>query len=788
MYHKRLLSIITLFFIYCYTPLLAQFSINGKILNEQGKPFEKANISLLSLPDSTLFMQTSTNESGHFDFRGNTHGNYVMRISAVGSETQWSKSYSLGVGDHITATPIILKKASITLDAVHMYGKPPAVQQFVDKMVVQVEQSVLSEGNNVLELLEKTPGIVSDGKGNFSIQGRTGANIKINGRDVYISGTQLANMLRGLQARDISKLELISSPSSKEDAAGTAGIINIITKKNKYGGMGADIFVRGSHTRKKQGSFGGGLHYKTDHINFFTNLSTGYEEEKDSENLTRSWTDNLGNLLSRQIQTKDNWLNPGRYHSFHTGITVDFDSTKTLESSFNWIKGTFITNTTINLDFLDGNNKLLEKASSKNNFDEGYNNLTFNVNYAKKYNGENHYLKMSVDYAPHSNKYDNSFVTDYTESTVAKPTSARHNIQDLSNTTYSARLDYSQPIGDKSLYEAGWKGSLFYIDNQLNNDTLSNGYWTKDERSSNNFQYTQHVEAAYLTFSSKILKFEYKLGLRAEYTHTKADQKTSTNTTENNYFNLFPTAFVSYHLNDQNILRGSFSSRIERPNDHDVNVFRVYEDAFTYYEGNPNLKPERSNIIEVGHSYKNKLFTTFGLSHSRDVRTWITGTGDNPNQTYSRPENIGKHNNYSASIMYNNTFMPFWTGSHYINGFHNRYSGSIDEINLDTKGSSWTANSRQTFTLPKDWRIEALGYYKSSVVNGVRKTAESYGLDVALEKKLFNERTMIKLAANGLIRNAKPTFSSTFNNLHIVNQSFPDNRKVLLSLHYRFGR
>jgi len=309
----------------------------------------------------------------------------------------------------------------------------------------------------------------------------------------------------------------------------------------------------------------------------------------------------------------------------------------------------------------------------------------------KKYNSDNHYLKFNIDYAPHSNKYDNSFITDFIKENKAPSSSSRHNLQDLKNTTYSARLDYSQPLGENSLYEVGWKGSYFFIDNKLNNDTLANDTWVKDGNTSNDFQYTQHVEAAYITFASKIKKFEYKLGLRTEYTYTKADQKTNTEIKKKNYFHLFPTAFLSYAMNDKNVWRGSFSSRIERPNDHDVN------------------------------------------------------------------------------------------------SFYNKYIGAIDEINLDTKGSSWTANSRHTLTFTKGWRIEALGYYKSSVVNGARKTAENYGLDLALEKKIWDDRGMVKLATNGIVRNARPTYSTTFNDLHIIHQNFPDNRKVLLSLHYRFG-
>lgn len=786
MKHKSILLLFFLFFI-TSTPLLAQFSMNGKVLSENGKSVENASISLLQLPDSTVFMQTSSNESGQYDFVANTLGTFILRISSIGYETHYSKVYSPKHGDKITLTPALLQTQSIALHAVHIFGKPPVVQQFVDKMVVHVEESALAEGNSVLELLEKTPGIVSDGKGNFSIQGRTGANIKINGRDVYVSGAQLASMLRGLQARDISKLELVSTPSSKEDAAGSAGIINIITKKNKYAGWGGDVFLRGSHTRKAQASAGAGLHYKTERLNVFTNMSTGHEEGKERSELQRTWTNADGSLHSKQQQQEERRLKPGRYHSILTGFTFDIDSSKTLEGSFSWIKGNYISYADIQLDFLNASQQLSRRALTNNRFDEGYNNLTFNANYSKKYKRENHYLKINVDFAPHSNAYDNDFHTRYENAQDQTEPSARHNLQNLSNTTYSARIDYSQPIGEHSLYEIGWKGTHLFIDNQLRNDTLKQNNWVHDSGSSYDFQYTQHVEAAYLTFGSKINSFEYKLGLRAEYTYTKANQQSIQQSDANNYFHLFPTLFTSYAINEQHNLRAAYSSRIARPSDHDVNVFRVYEDPFSYYEGNPNLKPEISNILELGHSYKNKLFTTIGFSHSKDVITWITGIGENPSQTYSRPENLGKHLNYSASIMYNSRFASFWDGSHYINAFHNSFSGTVGEIDLDRNGSSWTANSRHTFNFTKGWRVEALGYYNSPLTEGIRQIEETYGLDIALEKKLLGERAMIKLAANGIIRNGTPQYSSSFDNLQIEQKRFPDNRKVLLSLQYRFG-
>lgn len=767
--------------------LLAQTKLSGKIFNKDGQPLKGATASLLRLPDSALVAQSDADKDGLFLLQAAKNGNYMIRYSSVGYTTVFSRSYQLSGAEQI-ATPLFLQPLAQIMETVHVTGKQAAVRQYADKMVVDVEGSVLAEGNNVLELLEKTPGLVSDGKGNFSIQGRAGANIRINGRDMYVSGEQLASILRGLQAAEVSKLELISNPSAREDASGTAGIINIVTKRNGKVGFGGDAFVRAGQGRKFHGGFGGGLHYKVNGLDMYLQGNTSYDRGN-SHNLTERSFFNQGSLTSFQRQHESKKLDDASFHSLRAGAKYEFSDGGILDGSVHWMKGNYQPYASIEMDTWNyPANIQTEQALSKNRFDETFKNWTFNVNYSNKYEGEDHFLKFNFDFAPHGNDYNNRFETDkFNLQTDTKTSTGRTNVQDLSNTTYSGRLDYSKPLTDSGKIELGWKGTYFFINNDVVNTLLDKGTWIRDDATSNRFQYTQHIEALYAIYSGKFKRLEYQAGLRGEYTFIDANQVTLDKKNDQRYFDLFPSGSLLYHLNDKNTIRTSFSSRIERPGDHDINIFRIYEDAYSYNEGNPDLKPEKSYITEIGHGYKNKLFTTLGISYGRDMINWIVRQGDQVGENLSRPENIGRYLNYSASVMYNQTLRSWWTASHYINAFYNNYSGEIGDVNLDSKGSSWTANSRHTLQFKYGLRAEIALYYRSGITTGPSRTDKRYGLDLAAEKKMFGDRGMIKLTANGLLRNTNPQLISEYGDLKVFYSDFPDNRKVLLSLSYRFG-
>lgn len=767
--------------------MMAQTKLSGKIFDKNGLPLKGATASLLRLPDSALVAQADADKDGSYLLHAPKKGDYMIRYSSVGYAMALSKSYPLS-GAEQTATPLFLQPIAHTMETVNVIGKQASVRQYADKMVVDVEGSVLAEGNNVLELLEKTPGLVADGKGNFSIQGRAGANVRINGRDMYVSGEQLASILRGLQASEVSKLELMSNPAAREDASGTAGIINIITKRNTKLGFGGDAFIRAGQGRKFYGGLGGGLHYKVNGLDMYIQGSKSFDRSN-SHNLTERSFFSQGNLMTFQRQHERKKLDDASFHSVRAGAKYEFTDGGVLDGSVHWMTGNYKPYASIEMDSWNyPENIQTAHAISTNRFDESFKNWTFNINYLNKYEGEDHFLKFNFDFAPHGNDYNNRFKTDqFNLQTNTKLPKGRTNVQDLSNTTYAGRLDYSKPLTDSSKIELGWKATYFFINNDVINTLLDNGTWIPDDATSNRFQYTQHIEALYAIYSGKYRQLEYQAGLRGEYTFINANQVTLNKKNAQRYFDLFPSGSLLYHLNDKNTLRTSFSSRIERPGDHDINVFRIYEDAYSYNEGNPDLKPEKSYITEIGHGYKNKLFTTLGISYGRDMINWIVRQGDRIGENLSRPENIGRYLNYSASMMYNQTLRSWWTASHYVNTFYNTYSGEIGSVNLDSKGASWTANSRHTLQFKYGFRTEIALYYRSGITTGPSRTDKRYGVDLAAEKKLFGDRGMIKLTANGLLRNANPQLITTYGDLKVFYSDFPDNRKILLSLSYRFG-
>lgn len=577
----------------------------------------------------------------------------------------------------------------------------------------------------------------------------------------------------------------MSTPSARQDAEGGGGIINIVTtSKRKYEGWKGDVYFRGSHTRKPQAAAGGGIHYNSTKFNAFINGGWGYDENRNEAFGERLFYEE-GKVNLRTIQTQTNRVNPGRNVNLRGGIELFLDSTSSLSASVNWLKGNYITYGNTFLEMLDADNQLLRTSHTRNAFDEGYHNITYNIFYQKKWKQDKYVLRLNADYAPHGNAYFNEFRAEHKAVNISNE--GRKNIQDLSNTTYTTSIDYEMPVGKKSKLEAGWKMTHLDIDNAVLNDILQNRHWVFDSLTSNRFKYNQHVQAGYMTYGTNAGKLSIQAGLRAEYTGIKAHQVTTGSVIKNEYLHLFPSLFLQYPVAPKHKLRVAYSKRIARPDDHHVNVFRVYHDPYNYSEGNPLLSPSLTHAYEFTHSWMNSLFTTVSYSHARNVIMSIVQNKDLNGQTMQRPENVGRFSNAALSMMYSKRITDWWQAGNYANVFFNHYTGSFDNVTLDNKGTSWSANSRHSFSLPKKMRMELIGYYTSGVTTAARRSAPMYGIDMAADKSVWNGKMMMKLGINGLLRNAQPVYAVFLDNFAENGYTRPDNRKLVLTITYRFG-
>ncbi len=763
--------------------------ITGRVTDGNGTPLPHAAVVLLTFPDSALASENLTDNHGNFSVSLRSGQPYILAVSHLGYRTHRGASFTLQPNERRGLSDIILQADITLLAAVSVTARRPAITHQVDRMTIDVEGSTLTVGNSVLELLERTPGITSDGEGNFTIQGRGGVQVMINGKSTYLSGNQLALLLRGMQARDVSKVELMSSPSARQNAEGTGGIINVVTKTNSLSGFGGDVFVRLSHGRRPQYALGGGIHLEQGGWALQVSGSHGMDKSTSSSFNERLF-ENGGSTSAITRQWEDSRTDPGRNYGLRAGISYAADTSRTFGLDVHWIKGRYQSFSDAMLHLLRGQQILVQQNTTQNHFDEGYNNLTFSTNYTHRFADEGHQLTINADYAPHGNDYDNGYHTIYHDGSGQRSgyPSARRNVQDLSNTTYVGSVDYVRPTARKGKVELGWRATYLYIDNSVRNDTLYNGQqWLYDGLTSNQFQYSQHVQAAYAIYSGQWGKLEFQAGIRGEYTGTKADQLTLDSLTRNRYFDVFPNLFVRYPMGQKNQLRLAYSKRIRRPGDHDVNVFRLYIDPYNYFEGNPQLAPSKTHILELVHAANNKFFTTLSFNRGSDVILAVTGEGEQAGQTLSRPENVGSFINYGISVMYNGAFTDWWEASHYANLFHNKYEGTFRSTVLDNASTSWSGNSRHTFRAYR-FRAEVIGYYHSAMASGAIHTAPDYGVDAGVDRSLFGEQATIKLSVTGLVRNAKPEYTAVFGNLHTVSYERPDNRRFILSFTYRFGQ
>ncbi|WP_310101872.1 outer membrane beta-barrel protein [Algoriphagus sp. 4150] len=774
---------------------MAQSTLKGSVIDGTGAPVSFAGVSVLNSSDSTLIQGTVSDEEGNFSIRLDYQGEVMVKASFLGYGSSFGEKILLSKK---TATieigPLILKEESLALGEVLVKGQRAMLEQKLDRLEVNIENSVLAQGNNVMEMLQKSPGITVQGEGDFTLQGRSGARVMIDGRSTYLSGEQLANMLKGMQADQVSKIELMPNPSSKQDAGGSGGIINIVMKKNTVSGLKADLTLKAGHGRLPTLGANGGASYRSGFINYF--LSGSYYNEQEQvfgkhEKIfygLNAQGERIPVMLLDQRYTET--YNPGRGFNIRTGFDFYLSEISTLGISVNALRGRWFTDnpsTIMMRDLTTG--AVTQTTLTRHDADQGYNNLTFNMYYTLEIDQQDQLLKASLDYAPHTNDDYSEFYSDFYSGNSSEIVyqSARRNKIDLSNTSYVASIDYENPFENGGKFEAGLKSSYFVVEDKAINDTIDNATWVVDQSTTNQFKYTEEIHAGYFLYESKVGNLSFQAGFRGEYTRTESDQVTMDSVVRRDYFNLFPNLYLGYPIGESQHLKLSYSRRVNRPGDHDVNPFRVFIDPFNYYAGNPYLKPSFTDSYEISHSLASTYFTSIFYSRGTDVINRVTAEGDILGSTFNRPENFGSFTNYGISLMVSMNFVPWWTANHYGSLFINIYEGEFQDVVLDNSSLSYSFNSRHSFEFDHGIRGEMIGIYNSPIVTGINKKLADYSLSLGVEKKVMGQKGTVKLAANGIVRRGKVITRSEIGDLSTYSYERPDNRNVQLSFSYKFG-
>lgn len=655
----------------------------------------------------------------------------------------------------------------------------------MNKMTLNVENSILAEGNTALELLERAPGVKIDSDGKISLKGRTGVNIMMNGKMTYLSATELATLLKATNSSSISKIEIMNNPSSKYDAAGNAGIINIVMKKSLAGGLNGSVNFNGGAGRNARYGSGFNLNYRTSKINLYGNYNYAYRGETEYLDYIRRFSDAQPSL-SRTSTQRTETNEPLNTHNFRAGIDYEINSNNTISLLVNGNLGKYIHDSQTSNLMSNRQGALLSEALTKNYDKQSWQSLTYNLNYQHRFAKKGRELSADLDFAP------NRFSSNLNLDTYTKPNSSlpdgnmarRIGTVPAKTDVYVAKVDYTDVINEAIKWEAGGKSSFIQADNNLVYHQFLNGNWEYDATSSNHFKYKEQIHAGYLNVMASFGKTSLQAGLRGEYTNTKGNQITTQQVFTRDYFQLFPSVALGQELNASNQLQLSYSRRIERPNYGSLNPFRMFRDPSLYYEGNPYLKPELTQNIVFGHVYKQKFTTSVNYSRTTDVITWVTGQNDATNTTFEQPKNLPSLINYGISFTAQIDYFKWWSGTSFANVFRSEYD--LEEGR--NKQTSFSANTQNSFKIAKGFGAELNAFYNSKSVYGIITERSYWAVSAAFQKSVLNEKGSIKLAINDIFQTNNFQNDTRYQNINMYNRIWIDSRRAILSFTYRFGK
>ncbi|RYF25426.1 MAG: TonB-dependent receptor [Flavobacteriales bacterium] len=759
--------------------------VSGMVKTSSGKPIVYASVALKQ-SDDKIFKGVLTDSVGRFVFANVPNGKYKLVISSMGHISSIVPSFEVSDTKHVHEfTAIKLEDDAKQLNAVTISAQKKIIEQSMDKMTLNVENSILAEGNTALELLERAPGVKIDSDGKISLKGRTGVTVMMNGKLTYLSATELAVLLKSTNSSSISKIEIINSPSSKFDAAGNAGIINIVMKKNQVKGLNGSVSANGGAGRNARYGGGFNLNYRSTNFNVYGNYNYAYRGETEYLDFIRRFTD--GQVATSRTSTQRTETNePLNTHNFRVGIDYDLDSNNVISFLINGNLGKYIHDSETSNLIRNSQGNLLSDMLTQNYDKQSWESLTFNLNYLHRFAKKGRELSADIDFAP--NRFSSNLNLDtYTRPNADFPSgdfARRRGTVPAKTDVYVAKIDYTDVLNDKIKLEAGAKSSFIQADNNLVYHQFINNDWQYDATSSNHFRYKEQIHAGYLNLMAEFGKTSIQAGLRGEYTSTNGNQITTNTVFTRDYFQLFPNVAVNQNLNTNNQIQLSYSRRVERPNYSHLNPFRMFRDPSLYYEGNPYLKPELTQNIVFNHVFKSRFTTSLNYSRTSDVITWVTGQNDATNTTFEAPKNLPSLTNYGISVTAQVDYFKWWSGTNFANVFRNEYNLADEH----KKQTSFTVNTQNSFKIAKGFTSELNAFYNSSSVYGIITERSYWAVSAAFQKSVLNDKGSIKLAINDIFQTNNYRNDTRYQNINMYSRIWIDSRRAILSFTYRFGK
>ena len=772
--------------------------VSGRLMDEsEQQPLMFASVVLHSLADSAMVSGAITDEEGHFLIDRLPLGHYYLAINYVGFPRQIINDIQLSMREpHHDAGIICLAPDAAMLSEVTVEAARQLMEVGLDRRVFNVEQELTAVGGSALELMENIPSIAVDFDGNVSLRGSTNVTVLIDGRPSTLTGLTVSEALEQISAETIERVEVVTNPSARFDPSGTSGIINVVLKEQRQAGYNGMVSLNAGSAGRYSGSLN--LNYQVNGWNFFTNYSLRLSDMESFGNSQRqTFVGEVSNFMDQ-----DSYGNNGmNSHNIQAGIDYRFNQHNVLTFSSrysNWNRTMDnITEYMLYQDLTDPNSLFL----MDNETDMLHNSFAHQLNFRRTFDQQHRELTANLALNTRSMDRNQDFLQQFYGEDWNNPLDEmmlERSHMDGQNWALSTQLDYVHPLGDDSKLETGFMIRLREMDSAFLFEQFDeeSGLWDNHVNRSNHFIYNENIFAGYLMYATMLGRYSLQAGLRAEQTMVEGDQRTTGQTFSNDYFELFPSAHLRRSFENNQSAQVSYSRRINRPHNRNINPFMRYSSEYEVSMGNPELEAELINSLELSYTrfwpsttinpsifyrYTNGMITRY-----RTVRDDIPGM-EGRDVTVTNFENLNRGISYGTEMVLSQRFNDWWNVNATLSYFRNIIEGRGAQMDEENDSYSWSGRVMSNMSLGRGWNLQVNGFYRSPIIMLQGEMDAMYSVNAAVRKNVLGNNGTITLNFSDIFDTMRFSMYNYGDNFTMDMQRWRTSRQVTIGFTYRIN-
>ena len=794
--------LIVVLFILSHNYIMGQKNVNlvlvsGKIIEiETNLPLEYATITFFSKVENKMKGGGITDPDGNFSI-SIPQGTYDVSVEYFSFENITKLNVNFNQDTNLGT--LKMNSDLQALDAVDIIAEKTTVEIKLDKKIYNVGRDLTVRGGSVSDVLDNVPSVSVDIEGNVALRGNGNVRILINGKPSGLVGLNSTDALRQLPADAIEKVEIITSPSARYDAEGTAGILNIILRRSKILGLNGAVIINSGYPNQLGAS--GNINYRTGDINVFNNSGYSYRKSPGSSGVETEFFNTEYDEDGILIQDSPNTFR-NEYRTFerirkgfnsNTGVEWYITPSTSLTTAFLASKSNNSNESFNRAETLDLTGAVISESVRYDPETETDQTTQFSVNFDKQFHGNSEH-RLTFDFQLENSSEDEGSII-YNEGIAAERV---RTIEDQKRVLIQS--DFTLPINDKTRFEGGYNGRFSTNNTAYSLEFAEDDSFILDTNVSNVLVYKENVNAVYTQYGSKVKdKFSFLLGLRMEATNITISQLSSNEYSNSNYIGLFPTVNLGYEFSENQNLTIGYNRRISRPRSRFLNPFPSRSSATNLFQGNPNISPSYSNGVDIGYLNtleKITLNTSLYYNHATDVFTYISeDTGDEvvingESVPVIRRGPINLAEDDRLGFEFTLTYRPSkkWNMNANFNLYRSAIKGNYKGLSYDSENLGWFVRLNNKYTLPGNIEWQTRLSYSGPRVDAINRREGIFSSNMAFSKDLFKEKASITLNINDLFNTQRRNLESTTPTFYSDGYYRWRVRSYSLSFTYRFNQ